>query len=161
MIPLAPHDKIYASLMKVICRGNLSVRSLADIVSEDDLLQDSEYMQSILVAIPKYPQCSQVIVRKTNGDLSGTSSRLGIPVTKTWPPWWSRGPQCASPIPFRVHLALNCVSLCHSSLASDDDYTLFTVIIFRKVYDAFVQKCRENKCEICRRIITLAFSPPY
>jgi hypothetical protein len=36
-------------------RGNLSVRSLADIVSEDDVLQDSEYMQSVLVAVPKYP----------------------------------------------------------------------------------------------------------
>jgi hypothetical protein len=35
-------------------RGNLSVRSLADIVSKDDLLQDSEYMQSVLVAVPKY-----------------------------------------------------------------------------------------------------------
>jgi len=31
------------------------------------------------------------------------------------------------------------------SLASDEDYTLFTVVIFRKVYDTFAQKCRENK----------------
>jgi hypothetical protein len=56
----------------------------------------------------------------------------------------------------------NCVSRCRSSLASDDDYTLFTVIIFRKVYDAFIQKCRENKYEkICRPIHTLlAFSHP-
>lgn len=37
-----------------ICRGNLSVRSLADIVSEDDVLRNSEYMQSVLVAVPKY-----------------------------------------------------------------------------------------------------------
>jgi V-type H+-transporting ATPase subunit C len=61
VIPLAPIDEIYCIADKGICRGNLSVRSLADIVSEDDLLQDSEYMQSILVAVPKYPQCSQVI----------------------------------------------------------------------------------------------------
>lgn len=45
---------------------------------------------------------------------------------------------------------------CRSSLASDDDYTLFTVIIFRKVFDAFVQKCRENKYEkICLPVHTL------
>jgi len=31
------------------------------------------------------------------------------------------------------------------SLASDEDYTLFAVVIFRKVYDSFAQKCRENK----------------
>jgi hypothetical protein len=48
---------------KGICRGNLSVRSLADIVSEEDMLQDSEYMQSILVAVPRYPQCSSVTAR--------------------------------------------------------------------------------------------------
>ena len=39
-----------------VLRGNLSVRSLADIVSKDDLLQDSEYMQSVLVAVPRYPR---------------------------------------------------------------------------------------------------------
>ncbi|KAF8499175.1 hypothetical protein F5888DRAFT_151309 [Russula emetica] len=87
--------------------GNLSVRSLADIVSEDDLLQDSEYMQSILIAVPKN-------------------------LVKTWNSTYE-------------HLATMVVPRSAVSLASDDDYTLFTVIIFRKVYDAFVQKCRENK----------------
>ncbi len=64
-----------------------------------------------------------------------------------WLPWWFRGPQCVFPIPFRVRSALKMGSWHRSSLASDEDYTLFTVIIFRKVYDAFVQKCRENKYE--------------
>jgi len=32
-----------------------------------------------------------------------------------------------------------------SSLASDEDYTLFSVVIFRRVRDEFVNKCRENK----------------
>lgn len=36
-----------------------------------------------------------------------------------------------------------------SPIASDDDYTLYSVVIFRKVYDTFSQKCRENKCEVC------------
>lgn len=30
-------------------------------------------------------------------------------------------------------------------VASDDEYTLNAVVIFRRVRDEFVQKCRENK----------------
>ena len=37
----------------ILTSGNLSVRSLADIVSKDDFLQDSEYMETLLVAVPK------------------------------------------------------------------------------------------------------------
>lgn len=33
----------------------------------------------------------------------------------------------------------------HRSLASDEEYTLFSVVIFRRVRDEFVNKCRENK----------------
>jgi len=49
-------------------------------------------------------------------------------------------------------------TLVHSALASDEDYTLFTVIIFRKVYDTFAQKCRENKCEIHSRLSYSVYS---
>jgi len=87
--------------------GNLSVRSLADIVSEEDVLQESEYMQSVLVAVPRN-------------------------LVKTWNSTYER-------------LSPMVVPRSAVSLASDEDYTLFTVIIFRKVYDAFSQKCRENK----------------
>jgi len=40
-----------------------------------------------------------------------------------------------------------CESECspHRSLVSDEDYTLFSVVIFRRVHDEFVNKCRENK----------------
>lgn len=34
----------------------------------------------------------------------------------------------------------------NSKLASDDDFVLFGVAIFRRVKDEFAQKCRENKC---------------
>jgi hypothetical protein len=44
-----------------------------------------------------------------------------------------------------------------SSLASDEDYTLFTVVIFRKVYDTFAQKCRENKYEFSAAYIRSLF----
>ncbi|KAI9460255.1 hypothetical protein BJY52DRAFT_290218 [Lactarius psammicola] len=83
--------------------GNLSVRSLADIVSKDDLLQDSEYMQSG--------------PGRGSENWNTTYERLATMVV----------PRSAAPI------------------ASDDDYTLFSVVIFRKVYDTFSQKCRENK----------------
>ena len=33
-----------------------------------------------------------------------------------------------------------------SSIASDEEFTLFSVVIFRRVHDEFIQKCRENKC---------------
>jgi len=34
-------------------QGNLSVRSLADVVSKGDVIQDSEYVETQLVAVPK------------------------------------------------------------------------------------------------------------
>lgn len=30
-------------------------------------------------------------------------------------------------------------------IANDDEYSLFSVVVFKKVYDDFVNKCRENK----------------
>ena len=30
-------------------------------------------------------------------------------------------------------------------IASDDEYTLFGVVTFKRVHDEFIQKCRENK----------------
>ena len=36
-----------------VCSGNLSVRSLTDIVTQDDFILDSEYLETILVAVPK------------------------------------------------------------------------------------------------------------
>ena len=41
------------SLLRHLCRGNLSVRSLADIVKKEHFIGDSEYMQTVLVAVPK------------------------------------------------------------------------------------------------------------
>ena len=30
-------------------------------------------------------------------------------------------------------------------IASDDEYTLFSVVVFKRVHDEFIQKCRVNK----------------
>ncbi|KAJ7071253.1 hypothetical protein C8F01DRAFT_1109736 [Mycena amicta] len=87
--------------------GNLSVRSLADVISKEDFVQDSEYLETVLVAVPK----SSV---------------------KDWNSKYER-------------LTSMVVPRSSKSIASDDDYTLFGAVIFRRVHDEFVQKCRENK----------------
>ncbi|KAF7339668.1 V-type proton ATPase subunit C [Mycena sanguinolenta] len=87
--------------------GNLSLRSLVDVVSKDDFVQDSEYLETLLVAVPK-----------TNA--------------KEWNSKYER-------------LTSMVVPRSSKSIASDDDYILFSVVVFRRVHDEFVQKCRENK----------------
>lgn len=41
-------------LTSLFSRGNLSVRSLVDVVSEEHFIRDSEYLETVLVAVPKY-----------------------------------------------------------------------------------------------------------
>ncbi|KAA1468593.1 ATPase, V1 complex, subunit C [Dentipellis sp. KUC8613] len=87
--------------------GNLSVRSLADYISKENFIQDSEYLETLIVAVPK----------------------------SSVKEWNSKYERLTSMVVPRSALAI----------ASDDDYTLFTVVVFRRVRDEFVQKCRENK----------------
>ncbi|KAF8807186.1 ATPase, V1 complex, subunit C [Phlegmacium glaucopus] len=87
--------------------GNLSVRSLADVVSKDDFIQDSEYMETLLVAVPK------ILVKDWNTKYERLTSMV-VPRTSTL-------------------------------LASDDEFSLFSVVVFRRVHDDFIQKCREQK----------------
>lgn len=39
--------------MLISRRGNLSQRSLVDVVKKGDLVEDSEFMETLLVAVPK------------------------------------------------------------------------------------------------------------
>jgi len=87
--------------------GNLSIRSLVDVVTKDNFVQDSEYMETLLIAVPKN------LVKEWNSKYERLASMV-VPRSST-------------------------------SLASDEDYTLFSVVIFRRVHDEFVNKCRENK----------------
>jgi len=87
--------------------GNLSVRSLADVVHKEHFIEDSEYLQTVLVAVPKN-------------------------LVKDWSAKYER-------------LTPMIVPRSSTAIASDDDYTLFGVVIFKRVHDEFVQKCRENK----------------
>lgn len=46
-------DHIHSFATYCFTSGNLSVRSLADVVSKDDFIRDSEYLETVLVAVPK------------------------------------------------------------------------------------------------------------
>ncbi|KAJ8084271.1 Vacuolar ATP synthase subunit C [Marasmius tenuissimus] len=87
--------------------GNLSVRSLTEVVSKDDFVLDSEYLETVLVAVPKT-------------------------VVKTWNTTYER-------------LASMVVPRSSKLIESDDEFSLFSAVIFRRVHDEFAQKCRENK----------------
>ncbi|KAF8350269.1 hypothetical protein F5887DRAFT_1070462 [Amanita rubescens] len=87
--------------------GNLSVRSLADIVSKGDFIQDSEYLETILVAVPKA-------------------------LIKDWNSKYERLSQYVVPRSAR-------------QITSDDEFALYGVVVFRRVHDEFIQKCRDNK----------------
>jgi len=83
------------------------VRSLADVVSKEHVIQDSEYLETQLVAVPKN-------------------------LVKDWNTKYER-------------LTTMVVPRSSTSIASDAEYVLFSVVVFKRVHDEFVQKCRENK----------------
>ncbi|KAJ6604417.1 hypothetical protein DFH09DRAFT_1122625 [Mycena vulgaris] len=106
---LANYNLVKGSLVQMQRKktGNLSLRSLVDVVSKDDFIQDSEYLETLLVAVPK------ANVKDWNSKYERLSSMV--------------------------------VPRSSASVASDEEYTLFSVVVFRRVHDEFVQKCRENK----------------
>ncbi|EMD41707.1 hypothetical protein CERSUDRAFT_110285 [Gelatoporia subvermispora B] len=87
--------------------GNLSVRSLAEIVRKEHVLEESEFMETLLVAVPKT-------------------------LMKDWQTKYERL------TPFVVPRS-------STLIAQDDEYSLFSVVIFKRVHDDFTNKCRENK----------------
>ncbi|TCD70045.1 Vacuolar ATP synthase subunit C [Steccherinum ochraceum] len=87
--------------------GNLSVRSLADVVQKENFIQDSEYLETVLVAVPK----NQV---------------------KEWNASYER-------------LSTMIVPRSSKQIAADDEYTLFAVVIFQRIHEEFVNKCRDHR----------------
>lgn len=87
--------------------GNLVVRSLADVVSRESCIQDSEYLETLFIAVQKNS-------------------------VKDWKSKYER-------------LTSMVVPRSSNQIAADDDYVLFSVVIFKRVHDEFAQKCRENK----------------
>jgi len=87
--------------------GNLSVRSLIDIVKREHVIPESEYMETKFVAVPKN-------------------------AVKEWNASYER-------------LAGMVVPRSSKLIQADDEYSLFSVVIFTKVKQDFANKCRENK----------------
>jgi len=50
---------VYSSSSNWPSSGNLSVRSLADVVSADDFIQTSEYLETLLIAVPRWNRSCQ------------------------------------------------------------------------------------------------------
>ncbi|CAE6436397.1 unnamed protein product [Rhizoctonia solani] len=87
--------------------GNLSVRSLIDIVKREHVIPESEYMETVFVAVPKSA------VKQWN---SGYERLAGMVVPRS-----------------------------SKLIQADEEYSLFSVVIFTKVRQEFSNKCRENK----------------
>lgn len=87
--------------------GNLSVRSLVDIVSREHVIQESEYLETCFVAVPN------ALKKEWNSKYERLTSMI-VPRSSTL-------------------------------IASDGEYSLFSVVLFKRVHDEYVQKCRENK----------------
>ncbi|KAF8599277.1 ATPase V1 complex subunit C [Ceratobasidium sp. AG-I] len=87
--------------------GNLSIRSLIDIVKREHVIPESEYMETKFVAVPKN-------------------------AVKEWNASYER-------------LAGMVVPRSSKLIQADDEYSLFSVVIFTKVKQDFANKCRENK----------------
>lgn len=52
-------------------RGNLSVRSLVDVVTKEHIIQDSDYLETCFVAVPKLdtPLCHRPLLAHGNWSL--------------------------------------------------------------------------------------------
>jgi V-type H+-transporting ATPase subunit C len=106
--------------------GNLATRDLSTVIDKDDVpaaLADSEYLDMIYVAVPK----------NSAKDWENKYERLTQMIVP-------RSSVCAR----RLRL-IEKLTVRSSKLASDDEYHLYSVTIFKKVKEEFLQKCREQK----------------
>ncbi|EIW68972.1 hypothetical protein TREMEDRAFT_39301 [Tremella mesenterica DSM 1558] len=87
--------------------GNLSQRSLLEVVKKEDLVENSEFLETLVVAVPKN-------------------------LEKEWQNKYER-------------LTSMVVPRSSQRIATDDEFMLQTVTVFKKVREEFTHKCRENK----------------
>ena len=74
----------------------------------------------------------------------GPLSRTGMPNTKGWHQWLFREHPSAPSIQTILGSCAESLPI-YRLIASDDEFSLFSVVTFRRVHDDFVQKCREQK----------------
>ena len=105
--------------------GNLSTRDLSTVVERDAVpnLGDSEYLETVFVTVPK----------NALKDFESKYERLATMVVP-------RSAKCVISRPPPRSAEASC-----RKIAQDEEFGLYTVTIFRKVHDEYVQKCRENK----------------
>ncbi|KAG0142763.1 hypothetical protein CROQUDRAFT_662082 [Cronartium quercuum f. sp. fusiforme G11] len=88
--------------------GNLSVRSLNDVVTRDHFVDhESEYLQTLIVAV------SNTQIKEWMNSYESLTT-LVVPRSS-------------------------------NKISSDEEYTLFNVVILKKARENFIQKCRERK----------------
>jgi V-type H+-transporting ATPase subunit C len=132
------------------------VRSLADIVLREHFVQDSEYLETVLVAVPRY---APVDTFHIFGHTRLISCPIGSKKCTEGMEWQVRAAEfdgCPAVRNVRLLVPHSLISSFKPNarmIAQDEEYTLFAVVIFRRVHDDFVQKCRENK------FASLAVSP--
>ncbi|EEB06353.1 V-type ATPase V1 subunit C [Schizosaccharomyces japonicus yFS275] len=86
--------------------GNLSQKSLADIVQEEDVVQDSDYLTNVFLAVPKN------LVNEFESSYE-TMTNLVVPRSA-------------------------------KVLAGDEEFVLYTVVVFKKTSEEFENKAREK-----------------
>lgn len=87
--------------------GNLSVRSLNDVIKKEHIVHDSEYMLTLVVAVPKS-------LEKEWKDSYETLTQMVVPRSSV-------------------------------KISEDEEFGLYTVVLFKRVEDEFTAKARENK----------------
>ena len=64
----------HISETRLMSRGNLSQKSLLDVVKREDLVENSEFLETLVVAVPK---CVRLPDLRQPADESETSRRTG------------------------------------------------------------------------------------
>jgi V-type H+-transporting ATPase subunit C len=94
----------------------LSQKSLSGIVKRENVILDSEYLETIVIAVPRYP------VQYTNPRNEEKSFNAKY-----------------------ESLTQNVVPRSSQKLAQDDEFSLYTVTLFRRDIPEFTHRCRELK----------------
>jgi V-type H+-transporting ATPase subunit C len=87
--------------------GSLVTKDISDLVKADDFVKDSEYLQTIVVVVPKLSTKEWELKYTTYADMvvPGSAKRI----------------------------------------TEDNDHVLYTVTLFKKVFEEYKNNCRENK----------------
>jgi len=100
-------------------RGNLSQKSLSGIVKREDVVLDSEYLETIFIAVPRssLPLCSLLTPRNEERSFNAKYETL----------------------------TPNVVPRSAQKLAQDDEFSLYSVTLFRRDIPEFGHRSREFK----------------